>query len=420
MNFWTTSMGRWFPKDLAAVKGVQEHLLASVVAALVAVAPARAGEPLCSSYAKASKAGTFTTVGSMTSARSLHTATLLSDGRVLVVGGVGEGVDSPTVLSTVELYSPTNKKFKATTSMSTPRLAAAAVRLRDGRVLVVGGENSSHIGVNSAEIYNPKTGRWTLTSPMNYARLNPTATLLRNGKVLVVGGYSVDSYCCALSSAELFDPQTGTFSTTGFMAVARRNQTATFLKDGRVLVAGGYNGLDGNVDGSGNVNAPEIYDPMTGTFGSTGTMSSARRFPTATMLLNGKVLIAGGYDGSNAVLSSTDLYSSRKRTFVSGGNMHIPRGRHTATLLRNGKVLIAGGYDGTGTAFASAELYDPVAGTFSLSGLMATARWRHEATRLLDGNVLITGGSDGSTSVASAEVYRENASQPAGKACQGQ
>lgn len=420
MNFWATSIGSWFPKGLAAVKGFQEHVLASVVAALVAVAPAGAGELLCSSYAKASKAGTFTTVGSMTSARSLHTATLLSDGRVLVVGGVGAGGDSPPVLGTAEIYSPTNKKFKPTTSMSTPRLAAAAVRLRDGRVLVVGGENSSHIGVNSAEIYNPKTGRWTLTPPMNYARLNPTATLLKNGKVLVVGGYSVDSYCCALSSAELFDPKTGTFSTTGFMAVARRNHTATLLKDGRVLVAGGYNGLDGNVDGTGNLNAPEIYDPVTGTFSSTGNMSSARRFPTATMLLNGKVLIAGGYDGSNAVLSSTGSYNSRKGAFVSEGNMHIPRGRHTATLLPNGKVLIAGGYDGAGTAFASAELYDPVAGTFSSTGLMATARWRHEATRLSDGNVLITGGSDGTTSVVSAELYHAHANHPPRKACQGQ
>ncbi len=405
---------------LTARKVFLAHLIPSFVSMLIAVTPVDARELLCSSYAKASKAGTFTTVGSMTSARSLHTATLLSDGRVLVVGGVGAGGDSPPVLGTAELYSPTNKKFKPTTSMSTPRLAAAAVRLRDGRVLVVGGENSSHIGVNSAEIYNPKTGQWALTPPMNYARLNPTATLLKNGKVLVVGGYSVDSYCCALSSAELFDPKTGTFSTTGFMAVARRNHTATLLKDGRVLVAGGYNGLDGNVDGTGNLNAPEIYDPVTGTFSSTGTMSSARRFPTATMLLNGKVLIAGGYDGSNAVLSSTGSYNSRKGAFVSEGNMHIPRGRHTATLLPNGKVLIAGGYDGAGTAFASAELYNAAAGTFSSTGLMATARWRHEATRLSDGNVLITGGSDGTTSVVTAELYHANANHPPRKACQGQ
>jgi hypothetical protein len=341
----------------------------------------------------------------MTSARSLHTATLLSDGRVLVVGGVGAGVESPAVLGTAELYSPKSNKFKATTSMSTPRLAAAAVRLRDGRVLVVGGENSSYLGINTAEVYNPKTARWTLTSPMNYRRLNATATLLKNGKVLIVGGYSVNSFCCALSSAEIFDPATGTFSTTGFMAVGRRNHTATRLKDGRVLVAGGYNGLNGNADGSGNVNSPEIYDPVTGTFDSTGDMSSVRRFPTANILSNGRVLITGGYGGNNAALSSADSYKARTGVFESEGSMHTPRGRHTATLLLNGEVLIVGGYDGAGTAFSSAELYNPSTGRFSPTGSMAEARWRHAETRLLNGNVLITGGSDGTTSVASTELY---------------
>lgn len=388
------------PSRLLAV-----YVAVSTFAALLVVASASAGETPCSDNGKLSRPGVFSMAGSMTSARSLHTATLLSDGRVLVVGGVGAGVESPAVLGTAELYFPKSNKFKATTSMSTPRLAAAAVRLRDGRVLVVGGENSSYLGINTAEVYNPKTARWTLTSPMNYRRLNPTATLLKNGKVLIVGGYSVNSFCCALSSAEIFDPATGTFSTTGFMAVGRRNHTATRLKDGRVLVAGGYNGLNGNADGSGNVNSPEIYDPVTGTFDSTGDMSSVRRFPTANILSNGRVLITGGYGGNNAALSSADSYKARTGVFESEGSMHTPRGRHTATLLLNGEVLIVGGYDGAGTAFSSAELYNPSTGRFSPTGSMAEARWRHAETRLLNGNVLITGGSDGTTSVASTELY---------------
>jgi len=378
---------------------------ALTLAALLVAAPVSAGEAPCSDNNRLLRAGAFSTAGSMTSARSLHTATLLANGTVLVAGGVGAGVESPAVLSTAEIYSPANNAFKATASMSKPRLAAAAVRLRDGRVLVVGGENSLKIGVNTAEVYNPRMGRWTSTSPMNFARINPTATLLKNGKVLVVGGYTVDSYCCPLASAEIFDPTTGTFATTGFMAAGRRNHTATRLEDGRVLVTGGYNGLDGNIDGSGNMNAPEIYDPVTGTFDSTDGMSSARRFPTATMLSNGRVLIAGGYGGNNAALASADTYKSRTAEFISNGSMQTPRGRHTAALLPNGDVLIAGGYDGVGTAFASAELYNPLSGRFSSTASMATARWRHEATRLLNGNVLITGGSDGTTSVASAELY---------------
>jgi hypothetical protein len=240
---------------------------------------------------------------------------------------------------------------------------------------------------------------------MSTARENPTATLLKDGTVLVVGGYSVDSNREPLASAEIYDPATGAFSPTGPMAIGRRNHTATLLEDGRVLVAGGYNGIDGNTDGSGNVNAPEIYDPVKRTFSATGDMLSARRYPSATMLPNGKVLIAGGYGGGNTVLSSADVYDPTAGTFAATGAMLTPRGRHTATDMMNGTVLIAGGYDDKGNTIASAELYDSAKGTFSPTGSMATARWRHAETRLLNGDVLITGGSDGTTAVDTAELY---------------
>lgn len=398
---------------------MRKRTLILTLAILFVGAPASAGERFCSGNAGASKAGTFTTTGSMTSARSLHTATLLDNGRVLLVGGVGAGGSSAAFLDTAEIYYPERGEFVATTSMSTARLGAAAVRLSDGRVLVAGGENTSQIAVNSAEIYNPATGQWTLTSPMHYARENPTATLLKNGNVLIVGGYSVDGNCCALSSAEIFDPKTGTFSTTGFMAVARRNHTATLLQDGRVLVAGGYNGLNGDSTGSGNVNAPELYNRATGTFDSTGAMSSARRYPTATMLLNGKVLIVGGGDSNNTALSSAETYKSQTSTFTLTGPMLTPRARHTATRLLNGKVLIAGGYGNGGSTIASAELYDPVSGSFSATGSMAVARYRHTETRLLNGDVLIAGGSDGTTAVGSAEIYHAHAKRQASKGCRG-
>ncbi len=391
--------------------------LALAMAAVLLGKPAHASDVSCKAGAGAQTSETFAATGAMTSPRSLHTATLLLDGRVLLVGGAGAGEDSATFLRTAELYHPKKRKFVATQSMSTARLGAAAVRLRDGRVLVAGGEDSSNKAVNSVEIYNPRTGRWTRASSMNYARMNPTATLLNNGKVLIVGGYSVDSDCCALSSAELFDPKTNTFSTTGFMAVARRNHTATLLANGRVLIAGGYNGQDGNTDGSSNVNAPEIYDPGKGTFDSTGDMSSARRYPTATLLLNNKVLIAGGYDDNNLAASSAEAYRPRIRAFEPTGSMLVPRGRHTATRLPNGKVLVAGGYDSSGTTIASAELYDPKTGQFSATGSMTIPRWRHTETRLLNGDVLIAGGSDGTTAVASAEIYNSPRVRNSDAAC---
>lgn len=352
--------------------------------------------PLAAQAEDAAK-GTFTTTGLMTSPRSLHTANLLADGRVLLAGGVGAGGSTSTTLDSAELYDPATRTFSATSSMSTPRLGAASVRLRDGRVFMAGGEDASKKSVASVELYNPSTGTWTLTSPMQADRVNPTATLLQNGKVLVVGGYQGNSECCALASAELYDPATGTFAPTGSLATARRNHTATLLEDGKVLIAGGYDGT--------YLDAPELYDPVAGTFSATGSMGTARRYPSATRLLNGKVLIAGGYqNGTDGLLATADLYTPQTGTFAATGSMLSPRGRQTATLLLNGKVLLAGGYDGV-NALASAELYDMPTGTFVATGSMATPRWRHTETRLLNGDVLIAGGSDGTTAVASAELY---------------
>jgi len=365
--------------------------------------------------ANLSTVGTFSKTGEMTSERSLHTATLLSDGKVLVAGGAdAKGL----VLSTAEIYSPVSRTFVATGPMSTPRLGAAAVRLPNGRVLVVGGEDDSHQAIELAEVFHPATGRWFPTEEaMGTPRVNPTATLLQNGKVLVVGGYSIDSASMPLATAEIYDPATDTFSpTTGSMAVARRNHTATLLNDGRVLVAGGYNG-DG-VDATTvnpNVNAPEIYDPATGTFSATDDMSRARRYPTATMLPDGKVLIAGGYDDDSSndteVLSSAEVYHPapydppKAATFEPTADpMITARGRHTATDLKNGTVLIAGGFD-TVNVLDSAELYDSEKRTFSATGSMTTVRWRHAETRLLNGDVLITGGKDETAAVRSAELF---------------
>jgi len=192
----------------------------------------------------------------------MPTANLLTDGRVLVAGGVGSGA---IAVASADLYDPVSRTFSATGSMSNPRYAAASVRLLDGRVFVAGGEGVDGKGINTVEIYNPTAATWQTTGNMSTARVNPTATLLENGKVLVVGGYSVDSNCCALTSAEIYDPVAGSFSSTGSMSTARRNSTATLLNNGTVLIAGGYNGS--------NVDAPEIYNPATGTFSVTGSMT---------------------------------------------------------------------------------------------------------------------------------------------------
>ena len=193
------------------------------------------------------------------------------------------------------------------------------------------------------------------------------------------------------------------FRVTGSMAYKREGHTATLLQDGRVLVAGGWQQIN-----SAPSPTAEMRDPASGSFSTTGSMGTARGCHTATLLANGKVLIAGGESGP-AVVATAELFDPANGTFTPTGSMSSARCAHTATLLNDGKVLVAGGHDGT-VALTSAETYDPATGTFSLAGPMGTAREGHTATLLQNGNVLLAGGDtavgqgDG-TETDTAELY---------------
>jgi uncharacterized protein (DUF2147 family) len=291
--------------------------------------------------------------------------------------------------------------------MYTPRGDHTATLLSDGRVLITGGSNDSEENLAQAEIYDPATGKFSLTGTVGTVRVGATAVLLHDGRVLIVGGFHPGWPPRPYASAEIYDPKSGKFSPTGSMSTARFWDTATLLPDGRVLVAGGD-------DGSGWVNfaSAEIYDPKSGKFSPTGSMTAARAGATASMLPDGRVLIAGGYDISGVLasaqwndLASAEVYDPKTGTFSLTGSMTTPRSNQTDGVLSDGRVLLVGGSNGA-ELLATAELYDPKTGTFAAAGSMSTVHYGPTATPLSDGRVLIAGGFDSDQSaLATAELF---------------
>jgi WD40 repeat protein len=328
----------------------------------------------------------------MVSPRWYHTATALPKGKVLIAGGSSNSVGA-------ELYDPSTSTFGATGPMINPGAYCTATLLPSGKVLIAGGINAS--ASSNAELYDPSTGTFTATGSMVTPRENHTATLLPSGKVLIVGGDGDGGLNYELSNVELYDPNTGTFSSTGPLINDRMYHTATLLPNGKVLIAGGW------ANDNGIYSSAELYDPNTGTFSATGSMASPRATHTATLLPNGKVLLVGGL--GPAVLSESELYDPDTGTFSVTGSMANARAYHTANLLPDGKVLIAGGdnEDYYPNLFIKhAELYDPSTGTFSNTGSLNTVRLYDTATLLPDGTVLFTGGEIGGNILTdTAELY---------------
>jgi len=307
--------------------------------------------------------------------------------------------------------------FSATGSMAAARMSHTATRLPNGKVLIAGGYSgqgpNSLTYLASAELYDPATGTFSPTGSMSQARGGAAAALLSNGKVLVAGGYYVDASAAtvALASAELYDPATGAFSPTGSMSTARYHHTATPLTSGIVVIAGG-------TGSSGSLASVELYDPGTAAFGSGGSMTAARVGHTATLLSNGRVLLAGGaradQPASPEYLASAELYDPAARTSAATGSMAAARYTPAAALLVNDKVLIVGGQAiGTGVnkvSLASAEVFDPATGQFKATGSMAAARTGPRSVLLSNGRVLVVGGlgllaSGAASYPTSAELY---------------
>ena len=284
---------------------------------------------------------TWTPTGPLNTPRDYqNTATLLPDGTVLIEGGYNFGT-----LASAELYNPTNGTWTLTGPLHYGRDYQTTTLLANGKV-------NFPTGIPVAELYDPITKTWTDAGSLNAPRFSHTATLLANGKVLVTGG--VGNGGVFLSSAELYDPATNQWTFTDAMTTNRVFHTATLLNNGKVLVAGGQN--------NDAINDAELFDPASGTWSVTGSLNApSRHLHIATLLPNGKVLVAGGQDAENIaeVYGGAELYDPATGTWSVTALLNTGRWYHTATLLANGKVLIAAGADPNFFPLSSAELYDP-------------------------------------------------------------
>jgi hypothetical protein len=278
--------------------------------------------------------------------------------------------------------------------MSLPRAAQTETALTDGTVLVAGGCTNAGCelgspGSDTAEVFDPGTGRFARVGKMSGSRDDHIAVLLRDGRVLLAGGWG-ESAAGPLDTTELYDPTTRTFTPGPRLGVARGGIAAVRLRDGRVLLAGGFTG-----------NKPttayaELFDPLTNTLVPTGRMAAPRGGHSAILLADGRVLVAGGMSNGR-VVATAELFDPRTRRFTRTGRMRIARYKTAGFTLRSGTALIVGGaadVDGS-RLFASTELYDPKQRRFTAGPSMHLSRYKltGSTVRLPNGDVLVAGGA---------------------------
>ncbi len=374
----------------------------------------------------------FSSLGSMPLGEGLGAGALLTSGvphnEILVAGGFGgkskftkKGVSTTITggaTTQLAIFDPATGKFTAASApLLTARVGASATALASGKILIAGGTDSSGTPTNTAELFDPATGKTTATlNHMSSPRALHSATILGDNTVLIAGG-ATDNTGDLTNSADIYDPVANTFVATGAMLQAIGAHAAVLLDtgsiSGQVLIAGGFTG---GSTGLSVIPFVEAYDPVGKVFNYTASsMNNGRAFHTATVLANGKVLVAGGFSvflstvagdklsglyGANQ--NSAELFDPVAQTFtcingtLSGGigckpAMKMGRGGHTATLFTSGplegQVLIAGGLgakkpNSTATELNEAELFNPTTNSFTATGPLKAARGLHTAILL--------------------------------------
>ena len=344
-------------------------------------------------------------------------------GRPLVTRLTPRGGDvaggTPVVINGVGLTDASAVRFGDRPALSfvvesPQQIRAVSPPLPEGRVkvtVVTGGGTSP---TNPISEFWVGEGFWSLTGSLNTPRSAHTTTLLNNGKVLVTGGRLSTGADTPLTSAELYDPISGTWSSTGTMAQGRWSHSATLLPDGRVLVAGGFSA------NATTLASAELYDPATGTFSAAGNMASLRGTHANALIRGpncgtncGKVLVTGGRSSVTTpltTLKTTELYNPQLNVWEAAGDLNVARHLMEAVALPDGRVLVAGGFGPTETA----ETFDPTTGTWAPTGnAMNFAKARATVTLMADGNVLVNNGwNNGPVPASDVFDYRTNTFRP--------
>ena len=379
----------------------------------------------------AEASGGWANAGALTQSRARHTATILPDRRVLVVGGE-RSQSGANSLGSAEIYDPRTNSWSSGPAMNLGRMGHTATPLPTGQVLVVGGDTVAlgqpGAATNSVELCDPVTNSWRAGAAAALGREHHTATVLPDGRVLIVGGETTDpgsGQQRILASAELYDPRTNSWGQVADLGRPRVGHTATILPDGHVVVSGGETlAADGQRD---LTPAVEIFDPASENWAETGSLSTGRAGHTANLLPDGRVLIVGGQTSetrggrvqlvaagvATVASSSAEVFDPQAGMWQPIASLGTPRTGHSATLLPGGQLLVVGGYAPNGTTpLGTAERYDVAANAWSPLNI-PVPRAGHTATLLADGSVLIVGGKGGPNDyIGQVDRYTARATVP--------
>jgi N-acetylneuraminic acid mutarotase len=311
--------------------------------------------------------------------RAAHSATLLPDGKVLIVAGFRKGPDTYSQLysATSEIYDPVKHSFSYAGSLHVARCGQTATLLANGREVLVTGGNNDQERLASAEIYNTVTGQWTRLPDMLEGRQGHQAVLLKNGKVLIVGGTDDPD-----KSIELYNPATRSFERGDPAPYGLGSASVVPLKDGRILIAGGGKNYQPTAFAI-------IYDPAANRFDRVGDMMAVRYKTAAALLPDGRALIIGGSNNRDwkGKYRSTELFDPGTSNFIRGPELNYERFKltHAVSTLKNGAIIVTGGDK-------HIEELDPVALKWNVIGTLDQPYYFSTSTLMPGGDILLTGG----------------------------